>query len=105
MLAALWLAVNSLLAALAAALARAPLQFQFLGRLLHMWGAASAVGFQALVRQLQLVASGALLAPAQMERYRQLANSLAWSMLSTPGSCRVACVFGVAMWAAGDRVP
>ena len=81
-LAAVWLAVNSLLAA--SGISASP-GSQFLGKLLHLWGSASALGLQALLQRLQVVGSGLLLAPPQLQRYRTLAHSVDWAALGWAG--------------------
>jgi hypothetical protein len=81
-LAAVWLAVNSLLAASGTSASPGSL---FLGKLLHLWGSASALGLQAFLQRLQVVASGLLLAPPQLQRYRTLVHSVDWAALGWAG--------------------
>jgi hypothetical protein len=83
--------VNALLAASGASASPGPL---FLGKLLHLWGSASALGLQALLQRLQVVGSGLLLAPPQLQHFRALAHSADWAALGwAGGSC--CCCFGL----------
>jgi hypothetical protein len=84
-LAAVWLAVNSLLAASGPNTSPGLL---FLGKLLHLWGSASALGLQALLQRLQVVGSGLLLAPPQLQRFRSLVHSADWAALGWAGGLR-----------------
>jgi hypothetical protein len=76
LLAALWASISSLMSAAGGLLGGMPLRF--LGQLLHMWGAPSSVGLQALLQKLQLVGSGVYVAPPELERYRQIVQQLGW---------------------------
>jgi hypothetical protein len=61
------------------------LLFRFLGKLLNVWGSASAIGLQALLERLQAVSMGVWLAPQQLQRYRAVAHSVDWASLGWAG--------------------
>ena len=78
LLASVWAAISGLLGVVAS-VAGSLAQAQFLGQLLHMWGAPSAVGLQLLLQKLQLVASGLVLAPPELNRYQETVKGMAWT--------------------------
>jgi hypothetical protein len=78
LLASVWAAISGLLGVVAS-VAGSLAQAQFLGQLLHMWGAPSAVGLQLLLQKLQMVASGLVLAPPQLNRYQETVKGMAWT--------------------------
>jgi hypothetical protein len=79
----LWAAINGIIAAASSTVGPTLLKVSFLNKLLHIWGGASAAGMQVLLEKLQLTGSGVHVAPPQMERYRQVLQSLAWASLSS----------------------
>jgi hypothetical protein len=95
-LAASWLVVNSLLAVSSGALGQASLLFRFLGKLLNVWGSASAIGLQALLERLQAVSIGIWLAPQQLQRYRAVAHSVHWAALGWAGELACSLHTGLA---------
>jgi hypothetical protein len=88
LLASLWLSISALLT-VAASVAGSLTQVQFLWQLLQMWGATSSTGLQLLLQKLQLVGSGRVLAPPQLERYKRAVQGVAWATTDWTGEQRL----------------
>jgi hypothetical protein len=58
---------------------------QLLSQLLQRWGAHGAAGLQGLLDRLQVVGSGVLLAPAQLQQYRDVVQGVGWATMQWSG--------------------
>ncbi len=84
----LWAVINAILGAITGTIGTALAKFGFLDKLLNMWGGASTVGLQVLLEKLQQTGSGVHLAPPQLERYREVVQSVAWANLHSASECQ-----------------